>query len=83
LVAYVGQSNRWWLLFWTLIGLLTSWIYPYIFHMIPHLYTSLFYPVTAARNFLLLGFILSVLIVVSRKRVERPSPVFTPSIFPS
>lgn len=83
LVAYVGQSNRWWLLFWTLIGLLTSWIYPYIFHMIPHLYTSLFYPVTAARNFLLLGFILSVLIVVSCRRVERPSPVFTPSIFPS
>jgi hypothetical protein len=68
LAAYVGQSNCWWVLFWTLVGLLTSWIYPYIFHafhMYPLLYASLFYPITAVRNFLLLGFILSVLISVS------------------
>jgi hypothetical protein len=63
LVAYVGQSNRWWLLCWTLVGLLTSWIYPYIYNMnYSDLYFPLLYPVAAVRNFLLLGFILVMLI---------------------
>jgi len=63
LVAYVGQSNRWWLLCWTLVGLLTSWIYPYIYNMdYSDLYFPLLYPVAAVRNFLLLGFILVILI---------------------
>src|SRR5260370_40750635 len=84
LAAYVGQSNCWWVLFWTMVGLLTSWIYPYIFHifhMHPHLYASLFYPITAVRNFLLLGFILSVLISVSCRHGRQPSPVFLPATF--
>ena len=71
LAAYVGQSSRSWLLFWTLVGLLTSWIYPYIYHMATILqvpYTPLFYPVTAVRNFLLLGFVLALL--VSRSRLD-------------
>lgn len=72
LAAYVGQSNRWWVIFWTLIGLLTSWIYPYIYHMAPHIYlvpyTPLFYPVTSVRNFLLLGFILFTLLSKARLR---------------
>jgi hypothetical protein len=75
LAAYVGQGSRWWVLFWTLVGLLTSWIYPYIYHMAPHIYQvpyiPLFYPVTCIRNFLLLGFILSVLTKGTR---EVPSP---------
>jgi len=80
LAAYVGQSNRWWLLFWTLLGLLTSWIYPYIYSMAtPDFSIPLLYPVTAVRNMLLLGFILSVLISVSCKSVEQPLPVFKPS----
>jgi len=65
LAAYVGQSNRWWLLFWTLVGLLTSWIYPTIYRMTPILLVPQnprFYPVTTVRNFLLLGFVLSMLI---------------------
>jgi hypothetical protein len=65
LAAYVGQGNRRWLLFWTTVGLLTSWVYPYIYAMVSyHLLipdTLLFYPVTATRNFLLLGFILTLL----------------------
>jgi hypothetical protein len=65
LAAYVGQGNRRWLLFWTAIGLLTSWVYPYIYTMGsgPLLVPSnlLFYPVTTTRNFLLLGFILTLL----------------------
>jgi hypothetical protein len=74
LAAYVGQSKRWWVLFWTLVGLLTSWVYPYIYHMAPHIYLvpyiPLFYPVTSVRNFLLLGFILSTLI--SKTRLHHP-----------
>jgi hypothetical protein len=63
LAAYVGQSNRRWLLFWTLVGLLTSWIYPYLYTMdLVHLYVRLLYPVVAVRNFLVLGFILVMLI---------------------
>jgi len=65
LAAYVGESNGKWLLFWTLVGCLTSWVYPFIYLMTPALlrpYNPLFYPVTAVRNFLLLGFILAMLI---------------------
>jgi hypothetical protein len=73
LAAYVGQGSRWWVLFWTLVGLLTSWIYPYIYHMAPHIYQvpyiPLFYPVTSVRNFLLLGFILSILTLLPYKHV--------------
>jgi len=66
LAAYIGQMNRWWLLFWTMIGYLTTWIYPYMYSMTSDLLQvpSLpqFYLITMTRNFLLLGFILSVLI---------------------
>jgi hypothetical protein len=66
LAAYIGQTNRWWLLFWTMIGYLTTWIYPYMYSMTPDplQIPSLpqFYLITMTRNFLLLGFILSVLI---------------------
>jgi hypothetical protein len=63
LAAYVGQNNRWWLLFWSIVGLLTSWIYPSIYMMDPvHLNVRLLYPVVAVRNFLLVGFILVLLI---------------------
>ncbi len=65
LAAYVGQGKRWWLLFWTLLGFLTSWIFPYLYDLTPHILQvpsiPLFYPVTALRNFLLLGFILFML----------------------
>jgi len=65
LVAYVGQSHRWWLLCWTLIAFASSWtlimlltrgIYP---HITVLLATPLF---STIRNFLLLGFLLSTLV---------------------
>ncbi len=65
LAAYIGQGDRRWLFFWTAAGLLTSWTYPYIYAMVSNAlllpYNPLFYPVTATRNFLLLGFIFALL----------------------
>jgi hypothetical protein len=67
LVAYVGQGNRWWLIFWALVGYLTSLIYPYMYpvaysHVLLAAYLPRFYLLAVARNFLLLGFIIGVLI---------------------
>jgi hypothetical protein len=76
LAAYVGQANRRWILFWTVVGLLTSWIYPVAFrtfHVHPYTHAGLFYSIVVARNFLLFGFIFRVLVSVSYKRVEQPS----------
>lgn len=75
LVAYVGESRRWWVITWCLIGLLTSWIYPYIYRMarivnVPHL--LLFFPATTVRNFLLAGFVISLLYIASRNRTQQP-----------
>jgi hypothetical protein len=66
LAAYIGQTNRWWLLFWIVVGYLTTWIYPYMYRMVSRVVLAPSLPefslVTAVRNFLLLGFILFVLI---------------------
>jgi hypothetical protein len=75
LVAYIGGRSRWYLLVWGLIGLLTTWIYPYIYDMVgnidavPALF--LFYPVVTLRNLLLLGFILFLLIAATRRQTPR------------
>jgi Glycosyltransferase family 87 len=71
LVAYIGGRNRWYLLVWGVIGLLTTWIYPYIYDMVhqiqavPHLF--LFYPVVTLRNLLLLSFVLFLLISATKR----------------
>lgn len=74
LVAYIGGKNRWYLLVWGLIGLLTTWIYPYIYNMVHHIEAVpgvfLFYPVVTLRNLLLLGFILFLLIAATRRRAS-------------
>ncbi|HWS83652.1 MAG TPA: hypothetical protein VN207_05275, partial [Ktedonobacteraceae bacterium] len=66
LAAYVGQSRSRWLFFWALLGVLTSEIYPIMYYKLANFflvpYIPQFYPVTAVRNCLLLGFILFVLI---------------------
>ncbi|HEY4035457.1 MAG TPA: glycosyltransferase family 87 protein [Ktedonobacteraceae bacterium] len=68
LVAYVGQSRLRWLCFWILVGLLTSWIFPFLFANIltfpmPYLPDgSLFNLVLTVRNLLILAFIVSMLI---------------------
>ena len=60
-VAYIGRCNWRWLLSWTGIGFLTTWIYPYIygatrvFLKVPTLPT--FNPVVFTRNTLLVTFV--------------------------
>lgn len=72
LVAYVGEANWRWLVPWTALSLLTTWIYPNIYVMTPRLsdvpLLPLFFPVTTVRNFLLFGFILALLYYGTRKR---------------
>src|SRR6266700_6402285 len=74
LVAYVGEADLKWLLPWSVIGLLTTWIYPNIYIMTPRLsdvpLLPVFFPVTTARNFLLLGFILALLVYYTRAKRE-------------
>ena len=60
-VAYIGGCNWRWLLSWTGIGFLTTWIYPYIygatkvFIKVPTVPT--FNPVVFTRNTLLVTFV--------------------------
>lgn len=73
LVAYVGGMKVRWLIPWLLIGALTTWIYPYIYITVPGglmfvPYDGRFFAATTARNILLLGFVLSLLISYSCKR---------------
>lgn len=72
LIAYIGEDHPGWLLPWTILGVLTTWIYPYIYNLNPDILSvpniPLFYPVVAARNGLLLGFTLALLIYYSFKR---------------
>ncbi|HLI91717.1 MAG TPA: hypothetical protein VKV37_23725 [Ktedonobacteraceae bacterium] len=74
-VAYVGEADRRWLIVWTLIGLLTTLIYPYIYNMSHSLVRvpliPWFFPATTARNILLLIFVVCLLWYCSRRR---PAP---------
>ncbi|GCE06851.1 glycosyltransferase family 87 protein [Dictyobacter aurantiacus] len=76
LVAYVGEDRRWWVICWGLIGLLTTWIYPYIYIMthniekVPYLWP--FFPATTTRNFLLAAFVLVVLYIATVNRSQKP-----------
>lgn len=68
LVAYVGQSKPRWLLFWILVGLLTSWIFPFLWmdmltFPIPYLpQIPLFHVAIAVRNLLVLAFVVTILV---------------------
>ncbi len=81
LVAYVGRADLKWLISWSAVGLLTTWIYPNIYIMTPRLsdvpLLPVFFPVTTVRNFLLFGFILALLIYYTRTKradtTERPA----------
>jgi hypothetical protein len=78
LVAYVGESKRWWIVIWCLIGLLTSWIYPYIYRMTHNIekvpYLLPFFPATTARNILLAAFVVSLLYIAARN--HSPQSIF-------
>ncbi|QBD78219.1 DUF2029 domain-containing protein [Ktedonosporobacter rubrisoli] len=72
LVAYVGESDLRWLISWTVLSLLTTFIYPYIYYMTDNLlkvpYIAWFFPTTAVRNFLLLGVVLCLLLYYGRNK---------------
>jgi hypothetical protein len=70
LVAFVGQANWKWLLAWGSVGLLTTWIYPNMYDLVPLKYVPLlptFYPVVFARDLLIFGFIIVLLFHATRK----------------
>ena len=75
-VAYVGECNKRWLASWTGIGLLTTWIFPYIytetkvFLDVPTI--STFNPAVFARNAFLLSFLI---ILLYRYTVQRKNVV--------
>jgi hypothetical protein len=71
LVAFVGQASWKWLVTWGLIGLLTTWVYPYMYNSVPLKYVPLlpaFYPVVFVRNLLIFGFLLVLLFQATRNR---------------
>jgi hypothetical protein len=78
LAAYVGGTKWGWVATWAAIGLLTSWIYPFIYTMVtsitkvPHV--LYFFPATTVRNFLLAGIVLYLLLVATRHKVEQLDP---------
>jgi len=78
LVAYVVQFDRRWVVVWSILGLLTTVIYPFIYTHHPLLkvaYDPFFHPVTAARNLLLLGCIVAMLLHGARQQARRINPV--------
>lgn len=73
-VAYVGEWDKRWLISWTGIGLLTTWVFPYIYNAttnflsVPTIPT--FHPVVFVRNALLLAFLLFLLYYHTPKRKQ-------------
>jgi hypothetical protein len=70
LVAFVGQANWKWLVTWGVVGLLTTWVYPNMYDLVPLKYVPLlptFYPVVFARDLLIFGFIIVLLYHATRK----------------
>ncbi len=62
-VAYIGECDWRWLASWSAIGLLTTWVYPYLYNAtqdflsIPLL--PAFHPVVFARNTLMIAFVVA------------------------
>jgi Glycosyltransferase family 87 len=71
LLAFIGKANWKWLSTWGIAGLLTTWIWPYIYSDSPLLQVPLqpiFYPVVLARNIIILGFVIALLYQATRRR---------------
>src|SRR5947209_552670 len=66
LAAYIGESNPKWVVSWSVLGLLTTMIYPYLYTAAGSLMAvpglPLFYPTVSVRNLLLLGVLVSLLL---------------------
>ncbi len=70
LVAFVGKANWKWLVSWGIVGLLTTWIWPIMYHSTALMSVPLlpeFYPVVLVRNLIMLGFIIVLLYQATRK----------------
>lgn len=70
LLAFVGQANWKWLVTWGIIGLLTTWIYPNMYDLVPLKYVPLlptFYPVVSVRDLLIAAFVVALIYKASRK----------------
>jgi hypothetical protein len=72
LLAFVGNANWKWLITWGMVGLLTTWIYPYMYDSVPLKDVPLlraFYPVVVIRSLIILGFIIALLYQATRKSI--------------
>ena len=70
LVAFVGEANWKWLVTWGAVGLLTTWVYPNMYNLVPLKDVPLlptFYPVVLARDLLIFGFMIVLLYLATRK----------------
>lgn len=70
LLALVGKANWKWLITWGVVGLLTIWVYPFMYNSVPLEYVPLlppFYPVVLMRNLIMLGFIIVLIFQATRK----------------
>ncbi len=82
-IAYIGECNRKWLLSWISIGVLTTWVFPYIyistkvFLHVPYIPT--FNPVVFTRNVLLVAFVISLLCYYARTRKASAIPIVASS----
>jgi Glycosyltransferase family 87 len=82
LAAYIGESNPNWVVSWSVLGLLTTMIYPYLYTAagslmaVPSL--PLFYPIVAARNLLFLAIVVALLFYHSHRQPTYPARSFYP-----
>lgn len=75
MIAYVGELRIKWVLPWTAISLLTTFIYPFLYDLqdlqdAP--FNRFFFPSTSIRNFLFLGFVIAILVYSARKNMVVP-----------
>jgi hypothetical protein len=72
LVAYIGGTDKRWVLSWSMIGILTSIIYPVIYNQLPITLVPtlpIFFPLTTLRNFILFGFVVAILFYCWRTKI--------------
>lgn len=70
LLAFVGQANWKWLITWGIIGLLTTWVYPNMYDLVPLKYVPLlptFFPAVFVRDLLILAFVVVLIYNATRK----------------
>lgn len=80
-VAIVGKSNWKWLLCWSIVGLLTTLIYPFIYALIHNILLvpelPVFYPVVSTRNALMLGVVIVLFLQANRSQTGEAASLKT------